>query len=98
MSKGYGVVIERDPWLDDAKREIGELKAQIEAMTPDYELGGLVRRMPELWRYSPGTRSVVLLFDKSRPDETGKWEVHHVGGWSIKDAPEAGLREALGEE
>jgi len=88
MSKGYGVVIERDPWLDDAKREIAELKAQIEAMTPDWKLGGLVRRMPE--------------YTMLRHMQRHKWQywdyVYDGDPFNEAMIPEAALREAPGEE
>ena len=69
-------------------REIGELRAQIEAMTADWKLGQLVRRMPEIgWQVS-----LVSL--------EGMWDMWmpNLGNTRSYDEPEGALCEALGEE
>ncbi|HUV67166.1 MAG TPA: hypothetical protein VMW24_24975 [Sedimentisphaerales bacterium] len=74
--------------LDKLEREAVEAQAQIEAMTPDWKLGRLVRRMPRFSALVHGTC-----------DE--QWTMIHLHWnrqWHYQDIPEAALCEALGEE
>jgi len=91
-AEGHGKRRQADTiYISNLADEIAELKAQIEAMTPDYCLGQLVRRMPELATRMRTTVALVVLTEHS-------WIVDWESDCGRKHSEaETALLEAFGE-
>ena len=87
--------------VNTLKVQFAEAKAQIEAMTPDWKLGGLVRRMPPDWalwhvlgRRSQGKIDCWVVLSKCIPD----WVFSTTAICNEFENPKDALCEALEEQ